>query len=212
MPHPICLALCAQGLSVAAVAAPTPVDGAVADADDLAPFFEAAATRRVDIVGIGDSNQLFQSHGWDEGWILALDARFDTYATSLLSLGENSGFAMGAGAGFRVFSSRSGNAFTYAGAPEPLDDMLKRVPGFAPMGYLYIEAAATRTITNHGVRVSPNGPIATSAPLTFSSVSVSASAASTSGPDYSSVFKKVSGHSPSPGDAPDCPRLPSVLS
>ncbi len=55
------------------------------NAEALAPFFDQAASGRVDVVGIGDSNQLYAGHGWDTGWAVALAERYGLYATGLHS-------------------------------------------------------------------------------------------------------------------------------
>ncbi|MEM1423360.1 MAG: hypothetical protein AAGH64_05085, partial [Planctomycetota bacterium] len=128
-------------------AAPERFEGAVTDADDLAPFFEAAATRRVDIVGIGDSNQLFQGHGWDAAWILATDARFGAWATGSLSPGENNGNGGASGQGWSVASTASAGQFGYTDAPPPQNDLLADTPDFGPLNYLHVAPSAQATLT-----------------------------------------------------------------
>ncbi len=168
--NPVCAITCALILLQPCLAAPVVYPGAVTDADELVPFFEAAATRRVDVVGIGDSNQLFGGHGWDDGWILALDDRFDSYATSLLSIGENNGYAANAGSGYRMFSSASSNAFDYDGAPPELEAFLFPANEFSPLDYVYIPSGDTSTITNHGLALQGDTPINRSAALRFSTI------------------------------------------
>ncbi len=145
--------------SVCVSASPPVYPDAVTDADDLAPFFEAAATRRVDVVGIGDSNQLRDGHGWDSGLITALDARFGTWATSLLSLGENNGNGGVSGEGWGIFSTTTGGPYAYSGAPTALDAMLATPENFGPLRYLHIPDQSTGLLQNHGLRVSAGGPI-----------------------------------------------------
>ncbi len=143
---------CAAWLNCGLVmAAPVAPEGSAYRADELAPFFKAAATRRVDVVGIGDSNQLFDNHGWDEGWIEALHRRFGAYATPLQSLGENDGRSSGTGNGSIVFASRSSLTFDYDGAPPEDDALLPANTGVRPMAYVHIPAGETRRVTGHGI-------------------------------------------------------------
>lgn len=164
---PLCVGILSS-IAFQAVAAPEVTPGAVVDAEELAPFFEVAATRRVDVVGIGDSNQLFGGHGWDDGWIRALDDRFGTWATSLMSLGENDGNGANMGSGFRSYATRSSGMFQYTGAPAPLDDALRGVPRFSPLGYIYLADDDQITLGNHGLRVDFGGPIDVQGALRFS--------------------------------------------
>lgn len=60
-------------------------------------FAELAQTRRVDMISIGDSNQLFGGHGWDQGWGLALINKFDWYGSTLFGACENNGAGSGHG-------------------------------------------------------------------------------------------------------------------
>ncbi|GAB4521513.1 MAG: hypothetical protein Tsb0013_24710 [Phycisphaerales bacterium] len=158
------------GLAGVAWASPTLYPDAVTDADELAPFFEAAATGRVDIVGIGDSNQLQFGHGWDRGWILASHERFGTWATSLMSLGENTGNGAGMGEGWQTFSTASTGQFVYSGAPVPQDALLAQHPDFGPHNYLHVPEGAGATLTNHGVALSPGAPLDVNQRLRFSTV------------------------------------------
>ncbi len=58
---------------------------------------EQAESRRIDIVSLGDSNQLFFTFGWQDGWSHAMGARFEMYATPILGSGEDDGIGMGVG-------------------------------------------------------------------------------------------------------------------
>ena len=86
------------GAPSSAVAAGNDCEG-VYNAQEVAPFFDRAAATRVDVVMLGDSNQVFANTGWDHGWGKALAGRFGMYATGLLSAGENEGNGAGIGYG-----------------------------------------------------------------------------------------------------------------
>lgn len=117
-------------------------DWAVENAVALAPFWAAAKVSRVDVVGIGDSNQLFDGTGWDSGWTVALSERFGIYASGLISAGEN--FGMGAGTGHDVggisFASGPGTQMSWAGPPAPLNDVLGSTGILGPQFSAYLEA------------------------------------------------------------------------
>jgi hypothetical protein len=67
------------------LSAPPPTE-AIANRAVLAPIFRVMDARRVAIVGIGDSNQLFNGYGWDEGFQAALtDLGVPMFATGLIS-------------------------------------------------------------------------------------------------------------------------------
>jgi len=48
-----------------------------------------AQSRRIDVVCLGDSNQLFSGAGWQDGWTVALGERYPMYASPLLGAGNN---------------------------------------------------------------------------------------------------------------------------
>lgn len=132
---------------------------AVVGLDEVTPFFAAAAVERVDLLMIGDSNQLFGGHGWDDGIIRASHARFGLYATGQLSLGENKGNGGGAGVGYSVFSTRSQGTFDYDSAQPPLNQVYDPAIGMNPLNYVSVAEGETRVLKNHGVLVSTGGPI-----------------------------------------------------
>ncbi|MCB9848177.1 MAG: hypothetical protein H6814_07155 [Phycisphaeraceae bacterium] len=80
---------------------PTPRLGSEApkwiDRHIVRELLELAETRRIDIVGLGDSNQLFNAHGWQDGWTYALGQRYPMYATPILGAGANNGIGLGMG-------------------------------------------------------------------------------------------------------------------
>ncbi len=64
--------------------------GPVVNAEALTPILQAAVSRRVDVIGIGDSNQGHQGLGWDHGWQAALSKRYPMYATGWMGQGPTS--------------------------------------------------------------------------------------------------------------------------
>jgi hypothetical protein len=104
---------CCFVLIAVAVAAPargaTTVSGAavgttprqiVYNAAAARSFIDAAKVRRVDINGIGDSNQLAgpgSNYGWDHGYAKAWTDRYGQYATSLFGMNADGAWNGGAG-------------------------------------------------------------------------------------------------------------------
>ena len=61
----------------------------------LKPFVDAAQTRRVDIAGIGDSNQVAGpggNYGWDHGYSKAWTDRYGSFATGLFGTNAHGGW------------------------------------------------------------------------------------------------------------------------
>lgn len=140
------------------------------DADDVAPFFYDAAVRRVDVLMLGDSNQLFDGYGWDHGWILATDARFTGYATSLLSIGENGGMSADAGVGYRMIATAGTGQFEYEGAVGGVmapESLLPTGVGMRPFGYVSVPGGSSRVLLGHGLQVSGASPIPVGGALRF---------------------------------------------
>ncbi len=139
---------------------------AAVNAEAIRPFLDLAARARVDVVGIGDSNQLQRSNGWDQGWHKALDERFGLYATGLVSWGEGQG--RGAGQGYRYASlSSAGGGFAYADAPPEAAIFLDSATSLlAPHNYLHVPAGASvpGTAIAGGI-IEPGCPIDISGPL-----------------------------------------------
>jgi hypothetical protein len=64
-------------------------------ADQIRPFLQAAAARRVDIAGIGDSNQIFGGdYGHDHGFQLAWSNQYGMYASEVLPSNAQGGFGV----------------------------------------------------------------------------------------------------------------------
>ncbi len=89
------------------------------------PFdFSMASSRRVDVVMIGDSNQVLGGHGWDEGYAEVLAERYAQFATGLFSVGENRGNGSGTGHGARVLWNIGRSNVRFDGGPEALQRYL----------------------------------------------------------------------------------------
>lgn len=150
------------GALLSAIAAPAAgIECAgVIGAEKLAPFFERARTTRVDVVGIGDSNQVFGGHGWDHAWAKALSDEFGLYATGLISAGENAGNGGGVGYTWTGFSTAWTGALAYAGAPDSYDAFLAGSTPLHPGNYLYLAPGiATGAGFSTGIALTPGSPL-----------------------------------------------------
>lgn len=126
----------------------------VVNSGAIASFFDAAPTRRVDLVMLGDSNQAYGGHGWDHAWTAALAERFGVYATGLLSAGEGAGNGGSLGATWQGFSTASSGLFDYSGADAALDEYLPGTMPVPPHGYLFLPAGERAGGSmNHGMFV-----------------------------------------------------------
>ncbi|MFU8828773.1 MAG: GC-type dockerin domain-anchored protein [Phycisphaerales bacterium] len=161
------LAFCAIIASASHADQPAPFSEAVTGGSKLSQFFRAAQTTRVDVVGIGDSNQLFAGNGWDYGWILGVDNRLGTYASSLLSLGENEGNSANAGVGFRITATSSQGIFQYSGASSPYNDFLTPGIGMRPLNYIRVPADQSTSLLNHGMSLTAGSIITVTDPIRF---------------------------------------------
>ncbi|MEY3230025.1 MAG: hypothetical protein RL689_112 [Planctomycetota bacterium] len=139
---------------------------AAVNADAIRPLFDLAARARVDVVGIGDSNQLQRSNGWDQGWHKALAERFGLYATGVVSWGEGQGQGAGQGFGYSALSS-GGGGFTYAGAPSEAAAFLDSATSLlSPHNYVHVPVGASVPGTSlAGGLFDPTCPIDISGPL-----------------------------------------------
>jgi lysophospholipase L1-like esterase len=139
----------------------------VVGAERLWSFFDAARTQRVDVVGLGDSNQAFGGHGWDAGWHEALSDEFGLYATALLAVGENFGNGAGLGDGYQGFSTASTGQFAYSGAPAALDALLSPSVAMQPLNYVYRASGGAGATINWGMTLDFGGPINVNAALRY---------------------------------------------
>lgn len=127
------------------------------------PFVQAMQTRRVDVIGIGDSNQILSGHGWDHGMQAGLARRLPMYATSLLACRENSGNGNAAGYRYKVFTVDAGVS---SGAPAELDAY--GGPGPHLQGYCYLQAGQTISRTGaRGLTIEADCPLDVNANLRF---------------------------------------------
>lgn len=151
---------------LACLTASASAQSAAVNAEAIRPVFDLALRARVDVVGIGDSNQLQRSNGWDQGWNKALHERFGLYATGLVSWGEGQG--QGAGQGYRYSAiSSAGGGFAYANAPAEAASLLDSATSLlAPHNYLYIPAGSSvpGTAMAGGI-FEPGCPVDISGPL-----------------------------------------------
>ncbi|MBL8746210.1 MAG: hypothetical protein JNK58_07635 [Phycisphaerae bacterium] len=136
--------------------------------EKLRPFFERARVARVDVVAVGDSNQLFGGHGWDHGWTKALADEFGVYATGLQSAGENGGNGAGVGYTWVGFSTLWTGALAYAGAPPAQDVFLPGSTPLHPCNYLYLAGgSATGGGFSTGITVEAGSPLGVNGALRF---------------------------------------------
>lgn len=135
----------------------------------LLPWIIKAETGRADLVAIGDSNQAFQTTGWDHGVSRAMELRFGLYATGLLSLGENTGQGLGLGYGYQVHSTASTGQFVYTGAPVELETFMTTTLGMHPLRYLRVPIGSQAGgWINQGMYMLGSSSLDTSAALRFS--------------------------------------------
>lgn len=113
----------------------------IVNAAALTPWIVKAETGRADMIALGDSNQVFDTTGWDHGMTRALAQRFGTYSTGLLAVGENFGQGAGLGYLYQAYSLASSMQFAFSGAPAGLEALL--TPGvIRPMCYARVAAGA----------------------------------------------------------------------
>ncbi|MBL9000262.1 MAG: hypothetical protein JNK25_03915 [Phycisphaerae bacterium] len=157
-----------NGLVLASVAAfrVCAAGGPTTGAESLRAFWEAASTRRVDVVMIGDSTQLFQGHGWDEGWARAMHARSGLFATGLHASGENAGNGAGVGWESITQANASQGQFRYTGAPPHLHSTCG--DGLPPLGYLFLPSGeSAASLSNAGLTLRVGSPLGVNGPLRF---------------------------------------------
>lgn len=119
----------------------------------------------LDVVGIGDSNQLFGGHGFDHGLGLAWTESFGCWATALTSTGDNAGVGSGIGYEAYVYSTQP-SPVRYQGAPKTLDQALPGVGGIQPMRYAYIPAGDFLDADQlMGMSITAQSPLGVAGPL-----------------------------------------------
>jgi hypothetical protein len=132
-----------------------PVTGA-GKMDALAAL-RAAASRRVDVLMIGDSNQLFGGSGWDHGFQYRLGTLYGIYATGMVSANDGGlgtpGSGSGAGLGYARIFAGDGAA---TGAPAALDAAMP-AGSTPPHHYYFIASGATGN--GSGVSIAASSPL-----------------------------------------------------
>jgi len=148
------------------------IDGAVYPNNErLREVFASARHRRIALVGIGDSNQLYASDGWEYAWSQALLDRYSLWGTALLSAGENfgTGSSVGTGAATQPAAPYHNTDFQFWTAPPEAVALMGDHPALAPAGYLYIppDAESPSTSTPHGMVITFVSGLDLSARLRF---------------------------------------------
>lgn len=157
--------------------------GAITGAFALRDWVRAARVSRVDMVGIGDSNQAFVGIGWDHGCTKALSEAFPLFATGLHSAGENLGQSQGLGYRSGVLSTACCVPnFVYSGAPACWDRCMSADVLMFPMNYLHLPAGQVGGgPANQGMYMEAGHPLNVNARLLFE-------VTHGSGPEASGVF------------------------
>lgn len=151
---------------VSGIAATCSAQAQPVGAENLRAFWSAATTKRVDVVQLGDSTQLYEGHGWDEAWTRVMHERFGLFATGIHSAGENGGNGAGVGWECATASTLSQGQFAYSGAPPLIEATCG--PGLIPLGYLFVPAGSTALSTaNGGMSLTAANPLGLSGPLRF---------------------------------------------
>lgn len=143
-------------------------EGGTFNRDQLAGFFRAAALGRVDIVCIGDSNQLLLGHGWDEAYNRVVSDRWGMYATGLVSAGENGGNGAGVGWSYQGLFPPWGAGFTFGGVGPPFDVYMNASVLLQPLQMLALGAGQSADpLANLGLTVNGDSPLDVSAALRY---------------------------------------------
>jgi len=153
-------------LFLAATAASANAQIVAFNAHEVRPFFELARVGRVDVVCIGDSNQLQRSNGWDSGWHKAMASRFGEYATGVVSWGEGNGQSASQGYLYNAMPASS-SEFRVDGAPAEAQAFLNNPPSqLGPNNYVYVPEGATASGAGLvGMVMDPRCPIGLSGNL-----------------------------------------------
>lgn len=81
-----------------------------------------ATSKLVDIIMLGDSNQLFEANGWDTSIQKNLATRYEIYGTGLISVNENNGLGASQGYTYRRINASGNKIGEVTGQPAPFDD------------------------------------------------------------------------------------------
>lgn len=160
------------GASLAASAAAQPDLAVYPDNTRLREVFSSAKTQRIALVGIGDSNQLYNTDGWENAWFSALRERYGIWGTALISAGEDFGWSSSVGTGASVQPAGPNNtgAYQFANAPEETLFWMQSYPTLSPAGYLYVrdDASAEGLASPHGMLLNGNSGLNLTSAVRFS--------------------------------------------
>lgn len=106
--------------------------------ENIYRWVAAAATRRVDVWSIGNSNEILNATGWNSGLILGIRDQWNMYATGLTSPRENESNGAGNGEGW-VYGGSSYLA-NHSAPPAPFDQYQL---GIGPQTGSYFVASPT---------------------------------------------------------------------
>jgi len=142
------------GLCITAIAH---AQGVVRNGYALSVFFDDATKGRVDVVCLGDSNQLHYGGGWDRAWTRALQRRLGIYATGVTTPGEGGGSGLGVGEGYSTIAT-DGGSFVIGTAPDDVDRYFNAMRAdLSPHGYVYLPPGVSTNQTV-GIRVFDYAP------------------------------------------------------
>jgi lysophospholipase L1-like esterase len=163
--------LCLACFAVAPGANAQPDSAVYPNNNRLREVFAAAKKQRIALVGIGDSNQLFNTEGWESAWTQVLRARYTLWGTALISAGEDYGWSssVGTGATVQPASPTNNGSFNFGGAPVEACYWLTVFPQMSPAGYLYINesAAVEGQAPPHGMTITGNSGLELGGRLRF---------------------------------------------
>ncbi|RTL07323.1 hypothetical protein EKK58_02090 [Candidatus Dependentiae bacterium] len=130
-------------------------------------FFDMRAQRRIDLISLGDSNELFGGHGRNHGWGYAFaTAGVPIYRTELISAAE--GQNLGSNLGYRCnHPADSGRLNRYRSAPADLDMYMPDQGNYQdesgqwapPHNYWYLAAGDSYVAGNMGLTVNAAHPL-----------------------------------------------------
>jgi len=118
-------------------------------------LLQEAADRRVDVVMIGDSNQLFGGHGFEEAYSLLLSSRYGLYSTGVHWFGENVGNGAGVGYQCTTLNTAGAGVFSYQQSPPGSDPLNPSGVDLAPANAITLQTSSFASV---GIGLSANSP------------------------------------------------------
>jgi hypothetical protein len=126
--------------------------------------------QRVDFVSLGDSNQLFNGIGWDQGFHVALQQIAPSFGTGLITMYTNGGTTQG-----HYYSSlSSGQTFATTGAPSAVQKYFDI--GLGNLGHIrpaYLESGTASATAQLGINIDVGWPGGTQNELRYDVYTVS---------------------------------------